>query len=124
MGLDGLHFHVDGKHISITHDVVRVASRDVDALIAQPQHRWNAFGRIVSEEKSDRRLDGFAFATRPHVDLQYEIGPGLQSPGEPFRQQWRHLTRRPPEKVSVRKNGRPCQQPVVAGRRICGVELP
>ena len=121
--LHRLHLDVDRQHIRIGHDIVALAGRNVDVLMAEPQHRRNPRGRLVAEVQPDRRLHRLGLPARLHVDLDDEIGVGIEAPRVIVRQQRRDLAGRPAEEVSFGVIGGTKNQAAVTRGRIGVVHL-
>ena len=100
-----------------------IASRDVDLVPAQSQHRGDALRLIVGEVQRNGRRHRLGLSGRLQVQLDHEVGAWLESPSHALRQQWCDLSGRPPEEMAVRILRGVGHQPVVTGSGVGGVEL-
>jgi hypothetical protein len=80
--------------------------------------------RLIAEVEADGRRDLLHLAARLHVQLDDQVGVPVQTPGEIFRQERRHLAGRPAEEVAVRIDRRSRNQSAVARSGIRIVETP
>ena len=63
------------------------------------QHRGRPLGGSSPKYRPIDGCDRFRLSARLHVQFDYQIGAPVQTPRESLRQQRRHLTRRPSEKI-------------------------
>ncbi len=115
---------VHRQRVAVGDDVAVVAGRDVDALRAEAQDRRRARGRPVAEIEGDGRLHRLGLAARLQVQLHHQVGAGVETPRQIRVDERRDLAGRPAEEMAVRILGRTGHEPVVAGGRVAGVELP
>ena len=80
--------------------------------------------RTVREMESDRRLHDHRFATGQQVELQHEIGAGIERPGDLVREGHRRPAGRPAQEVTGGKAGVVEHQTVVTRIGIFRIEFP
>ena len=120
--LYGLQRHVGGKHVGVGDRVAALSCWNVDPLRPQTKDCRRPCRGAIAEVQTNARPDELAGAARLHVQLNDEVSPSLEPPRHVRRDQRRQLPWCPAEEMSFRIHRRSRHQPVVARRRIAGVE--
>ena len=119
---DAQHVDRNRQPIAVLDDVGRSAGRDADGLRREQHRDRRQRCRPVREVDPDGRLHVDRFGTGQQVELQDEIGPRIQRPGDCVRERRRGLSGRPAQEVAGGEPGVVEHQAVVAGRGLRGVE--
>ena len=126
VGIDHEHFDVDRQLHRVGHLEGGLARRDVELLVGIQD---DDVGRIaglagLGEVEADLALHGLRGVGRQQVELQHEVGPGLEPPRHSVDAGERQHAGCPAQQAAVRHVGPTHAHPAESRPRVVGVEAP